>query len=76
MFLVSGTEADPDPDTLLTKVMAQSLSFPLNEEWAAKVASGTNFKVEVVLHIDHAVGTDDGPLHWSARWLEVTRISD
>lgn len=65
-----------DPDTPLARVMASSLAFPLPDDWAAKMSSGANFKVEVTLHIDNAVGDDNAPRHWAARWLEVTRISD
>jgi hypothetical protein len=66
----------PDPDVPLPKVVASALTIPLPEDWAEDMASGRNFKVEVVLQVDHAVGTDSGPMHWSARWLEVTRLDD
>lgn len=66
----------PDPKMPPTKVMAAGLAFPIPDDWVARIHSGANLKVEVVLHIDHALGAPDGtPMHWSAR-LEVSRISE
>jgi hypothetical protein len=29
----------------------------------------------ITLDVDHALGNDDGPLYWSARWSEISNVS-
>ena len=65
-----------DPDEPPSRVMSYSLDFPIPDDWKHRMASGVNFRCEVVLHIDNAEQTDSGGTRWRGRWLEVTRLDD
>jgi hypothetical protein len=62
----------PDPEVPPTRVLAHLVEIPLSDDMRARAASGVNFRVELVLHIDYAQVLDDGSTRWKARWLEVS----
>jgi hypothetical protein len=66
-----------DPDELVHELMILNAEQTLDDEWASEMASGRNFKIELVLHVDHLERkAHTGQQRWRARWLEVTRLYD
>jgi hypothetical protein len=65
----------PDPDVSPSRVVGHLVDIPLPDAMRERAASGVNFRVELVLHIDHCEELANGSTRWRARWLEVTEPS-
>jgi hypothetical protein len=69
-------KAITDPGEPPRKILTNNLDMAVPDDWLPRLHSGSNFKVEVVIHIDHAERLHDGSTRWRARWLEVSSVSD
>ena len=66
----------PDPKVAPSSVTITTTNFDLPEAWRSRIKAGSNFKVELVLHVEGTVQKTSGGPKWRCKWLEVTRISD
>ena len=66
----------PDPEAAPSAVTISTIDFDMPEDWRKRIKAGSNFKVELVLHVEAAVQTPSTATKWRCKWLSLTRLSD
>lgn len=64
------TDPDVSPDVLSFR----GFDFVLPQEMKDRIRAGSNLRVTVALHVDHAQAQPGKEPRWSSRWLEVISV--
>jgi len=74
LVVARSVEIIPDPEPAPSMLTIAGFDFEVPEEWRARLKSGANFEVRLVLHVVDTVETPSMGPKWRAKWLEVRRL--